>query len=299
MIFLTQQQELGAQVGLDQTVTADATLLKRWLNISQRMIIQSFDWPFLRSSNPLVIQTVADYSTGTVATTANSTTITFSAGPSASMVGRYIRTSSSNDWYRITAHTAAATSATIEIAATTTASAATFTIRKFYYSTGTSTVDRILAIRQTVSPQQLLEVGKEEFDRVRPDPDTTGTPRAYMMAGKDANDYWQFVLFPTPDAVINLYIDHLRAGVDLAADADVSIIPEKWHTSVMLQGAKAQAFDFMDDTRSVNAWKLFANMLDQMKKNYGASKSRLRVFASTDSNTYSRFLAFPDGYPRV
>lgn len=299
MNFLTQQQELGAQVGLDQTVTADATLLKRWLNTSQRMILQAYDWPFLRSPTPLVLQTVADVTTGTVATTAGSTTITFSSGPAASVAGRYIRTSSSDDWYKISSHTAGATSATLEIAAIYTAAAATFTVRKFYNSVGTSAVDRILAIKQSVSPYQLTEVSKDEFDRIRPDPETTGSPRVFMMAGKDSSDYWQFILWPTPDAVINLYVEYLLAGTDLSSDSDTSIIPAKWHTSVMIQGAKAQAFDFLDDTRAPNAWKIFGDMLDAMKKNYEPSKSKMRILGSVDNQGSSRFLPFPDGYPYV
>lgn len=299
MNFLTQQQELGAQVGLDQTVSADAILLKRWLNTSQRMMLQASEWPFLRSPTPLVIQTVADYTTGTVATTVGSATITFSSGPAVSMAGRYIRFSSSLDWYRITAHTAAATTATLEIAAIYTAAADTFTIRKFHYSTGTSAVDRILQIRQTVTPQQLTEVSKEEFDRLQPDPNATGAAKIYMMAGKDASDYWQFLIWPVPDAVVNLYVDYLLAGVDLSADADISIIPAKWHTSVMVQGAKAQAFDFLDDTRAPNAWKLFGDMLDEMKKNYAPSKAKFRVLALADGQRSPRFLPMPTGYPDV
>src|SRR5690349_16479383 len=97
--FLTLQQELAAQCGLDQTVSAQATLLKRWLNNSQQMILRSEEWPFLRSPTPLVVQTVADYTTGTVATTAGSTTITFSSAPSTSKTDFYLQTSDSKDWY--------------------------------------------------------------------------------------------------------------------------------------------------------------------------------------------------------
>src|SRR5260221_13207138 len=104
--FLVLQQELGAQVGLDQTVSSQAILLKRWLNNAQQVILRSFEWPFLRSPTPLVIQTVPDISSGTVATTAGSTSITFSAAPvdsngnNVSVSGRYIQTVSSKDWYK-------------------------------------------------------------------------------------------------------------------------------------------------------------------------------------------------------
>ncbi len=299
MNFLTQKQELGAQVGLDPTVAADESRIETWLNTAQRMVIQAYDWPFLRAPTPLVVQTVADYTTGTVATTAGSTTITFSTGPTVSMTGRFIRTSSSNDWYRISAHTASSTSATLETATIYAATAATFTIRKFYYSVGSTAVDRILQIRQSITPFRLAELGKEEFDRLEPDPQTTGTPKAYIIAGKDSSNYWQFILWPTPDAVVNLYIDHLLAGVDLSGDSDVSIIPEKWHTSVMMEFAKAQAFDFLDDNRAPSAWQRAAAMLEEMKKTYEPGKGRMRVFGSVDGPRASRFLPMGPGYPDV
>ena len=39
--FLTLQQELAAQAGMDQTVLAQATLLKRWLNNAQQVVVRT------------------------------------------------------------------------------------------------------------------------------------------------------------------------------------------------------------------------------------------------------------------
>lgn len=115
---------------MDYTISEEATLLKRWLNNSQQQIMRAFEWPFARSITPLVVQTVTDYTTGTVATTAGSTSVTFSAPITNSKTGQYLQTSSSNDWYKITSHTAGTATATLEIGAIYTASADTFTIRK-------------------------------------------------------------------------------------------------------------------------------------------------------------------------
>lgn len=309
MNFLTLQQELAAQSGLDQTQSAQATLLKRWLNNAQQAILRAYEWPFLRSPTSLVIQTVPDYSTGTVATTAGSTSITFSVAPTdvnganVSVSGRYIQTSSSDDWYRITAHTSGTTSGTLEIAAINTAAAATFTIRKIYYSTSTN-VDRIIQVWQDILPYQLIETSKEYFQSFNPGFLSSGTPRLYCTAGIDSSSGAgtpQFVLWPTPDAVINLRIDYLTVATDMSADADISVIPAKWHTTVLLEGAKAQAFSFLDDTRYRDSLALFQDMIDEMKTEYENSLHRHRVMTSSDNQPVGGNLGYmplPFNYPR-
>lgn len=296
--FLTLQQELGAQVGLDQTVSDDATLLKRWLNNSQQMIFQSWSWPFLRASTPLVVQTVADI-TGTASIASgglNFTDSSFAIG--SGNVGSFIKFDGSPDWFRITAFSAP-NFPTIEAAYTgETSLTASYTVRKVFYSTS-SAVDRILSIRQSVTPFQLGEASKEGFEQLLPFSDESGTPRSYRMAGYDSSSVPQFILFPSPDAAVNLYVDYLRAATDMSADGDVSIIPAKWHTTVLLQGAKCQAFDFLDDTRLKDAWKLFYIMVEEMKKTYQQSQSLHRVMRAVDEQPVTHgFPQLPEHYPR-
>lgn len=307
--FLVLQQELGAQCGLDQTQTAQATLLKRWLNNAQQMILRAYEWPFLRSPTPLVIQTVPDITAGTVATTVASTTITFSTTPkdvnsnNVSVSGRFIQTSSSLDWYRITAHTSGATTATIEIGATTTATAATYTVQKWFYSTSTN-VDRIIQIYQNILPYQLIETTIEYFQSFNPGFLSSGTPRLYCMAGIDSSagaGTPQFRLWPNPDSVINLRIDYYTVATDMSADADISVIPAKWHTTTLLEGAKAQAFSFLDDSRYPNSVNLFNVMIEEMKTEYENSLHRHRVMTSADNQPVGGNLGYmplPFNYPR-
>lgn len=304
--FLTLQQEVAAQVGLDQTQTSYATLLKRWINNAQQLVLRAYEWPFLRNPTPLVIQTVPDYSTGTVATTAGSTSITFSVAPTdvngnnVSVSGRFIQTSSSKDWYRITAHTSGTTAATLEIAAINTASAATLTIRKMYYSTSTS-VDRIIQVWQDILPYQMLESTPEYFQSFNPGFLSSGPPRICLVAGVDSIGAPQFRLWPNPDAVINLRIDYFPVATDLVADADISIIPAKWHTTVLVEGAKAQAYSFMDDSRYGNSVSIFDAMLEEMKSEYDISLHRHRVMMSADNQPVGGNLGYmplPFNYPR-
>lgn len=304
--FLVLQQELGAQVGLDQTVSSQATLLKRWLNNAQQAVLRAFEWPFLRNPTSMVIQTVPDYTTGTVATTAGSTSITFSTTPkdvngnNVSVSSRYIQTSSSTDWYRITAHTSGTTTGTLEIAAITTATAATLTIRKVYYSTSTS-VDRIIQVWQDVLPYQMIETSPEYFQSFNPGYLGTGPARICLVAGVDSTGAPQFRLWPNPDSVMNIRIDYFPVATDMSADADVSVIPAKWHTTVLIEGAKAQAYSFLDDSRAKDSYVIFNNMIEEMKTEYDISLHRHRVMTAADNQPVGGtlgYLPLPFNYPR-
>lgn len=304
--FLTLQQELAAQVGLDQTISSQAVLLKRWLNNAQQIICRNYEWPFLRSPFPGIIQTVPDVSSGTVATTAGSTTITFSTTPlsatgsAVSVANRYIQTSSSSDWYRVFTHTSGTTSAVLDTPAITTASAATFTVRKFFYVTP-SDADRIISISQDVLPYQLLETSYEYFQSFNPGFLSTGTPRIYCTQGLDSNGIPQFRLWPNPDAVINLQIFYLIKPTDMSADADVSVIPAKWHTTTLVEGAKAQGYSFLDDSRYANSVKLFDALIEEMKMEYENSLHRHRVMTAADNQPVGGNLGYmplPFNYPR-
>jgi len=307
--FLTLQQELAAQCGLDQTISSEATLLKRWLNNAQQIILRSFEWPFLRSPTPLVIQTVPDITSGTVATTAGSTSITFSTAPvntngtNVSVSGRYIQTSSSKDFYKITSHTSGTTSATLEIGAINTATAATYAVRKMYYSTSSS-VDRIIQVYQDVLPYQLIQTSPEYFQSFNPGYLSSGTPRIFCMAGVDSSSgsgVPQFRLWPNPDGVINLRIDYYTVATDMSADSDVSVIPAKWHTTTLLEGAKMQGFSFLDDTRYEQSVVIFNNLLEQMKNEFEDGLFRHRVMTAADNQPVGGNLGYmplPFNYPR-
>lgn len=301
MNFLTLQQELAAQCGLDQTISAQATLLKRWINNSQQSILRAFEWPFNQSPSPLVVQTVTDYTTGTIATAAGSTTVTFSVAPTTSKTGFYLQTSDSQDWYRITAHTASSTTATLDAPAIYSNTAATLIVRKFFYSTS-SAVDSIVQIYQDVLPYQLIETTTEYFQNFNPGFLASGTPRIYCTSGVDANGYPQFRLWPNPDATINLNVIYQKVATDLSADADVSVIPAKWHTTVLLEGAKAQAFSFLDDARYANSQTLFQCLIEEMKMEYQTGLRRHRVMTAIDNQPVGGNLGYmplPFNYPRT
>lgn len=300
MTFLTAQQEVAAQCGLDSTDTQQGPLVRRWINTAQKYIYSQSPWEFLRASTPLVVQTVTDITTGTVATVAGSTTITFSSAPTVSVAGRYIQTSSSLDWYNITSHTASTTTAVIEAPAITTNSVATYTVRKFYYSTS-ALVDRVLQINNSIAPFHLKERSKEYFDSKYIYQTQTGLPLVYMMCGLDSSGIWQFKLWPSPSSVQNLYIDYLQVGVDLSADSDVSLIPEKWFRTGVLEGACWQGYKFLDDSRAVSKTleDFMEPVIDRMKDEMFPSTNLHRVLGSIDETSLINEFPLPPTYPNV
>lgn len=290
------QQEVAAQLGLDNTNTSQNTLIERWINTSQQMIVQAYDWPFLRNPTPLIIKTVPDYTTGTASVAAAGTAVTTSATITDSKLGQYIQFADANNWYRITAHTAGTSALTIDPSAIAVNTSAAYTIRKFHYQLA-STVDRVLSIRETVTPYDLSEVTPDKFYFWEPGSTNVGPPRVFFMLGKDSSDIWQLGLWPIPDTAINLYIEYVKASVDLSADSDVSIIPAKWHTNTLLKGAIWQGLNFLGDTRATVARDEYLLGVEEMKKQNQPSKRIHRVMGSVDEPPRGPISNLPGNYP--
>jgi hypothetical protein len=293
--FLELQKEVGAQLGLDYTVSDQSTLIKRWINNAQQRILRAFEWPFNRSSYPLVVQTVTDL-TGTASVTNGLAAFTDNSAQIASGdVGKFIQFADTKDWFRLTAV------GTLEAPYTSTTSASVaYTVRKFYYTTS-SAVDRIVQITQDVLPYQLIETTEEYFQSFNPGFLSSGTPRLYAMAGLDASGYPQFRLWPNPDAKMNLRVTYQKTATDLSSDSDVSVIPAKWHTTILVEGAKIQGYSFLSDDRYANTEMVFAALIEEMKTEYETGLHRHRVMTAADNQPVGGNLGYmplPFNYPR-
>jgi hypothetical protein len=87
----------------------------------------------------------------------------------------------------------------------------------------------------------------------------------------------------------------------MVANSDVSIIPAKWHTTALLEGAKAQAFSYLDDTRDQASQSLFVAMIEEMKSEFENSMHRHRVMTAADNQPVGGNLGYmplPFNYPR-
>lgn len=284
--FLVLQQELQDKlVAFDQTVTADATKLKRWLNLAQQYICSKYLWSFMIADE--VVQTVVDYTTGTVSVSAAGTTATFSATIADSKTNQYIKFASSNDWYKITAHTAGASTATISPAAISAEASTAYTIRKLLYTTTTPLI-QILDMKQLVTPIRIISESPTELDYIAPLSQDAGTPYYYIMAPPNSSGDPQFSFLSSPDTAMNIRIRGIQKLTDMSADADISLIPVPWHDAIV-NIAAFFGFQGLDDNRSKSEFQAGEIRIQDMKNNYAPDLGRHRVMRPVDDGVSSGF----------
>lgn len=268
--FLTLQQELAAQLRLDLNNSDFATLIKRWINLADDEIYSRNDWYWAFDRE--LVQTVIDKTAGTVAVSAGGTTVTGTSTAFSTTldVGKFIQFSSSNDWYKVTA-VASTTSLTIEKAyvGTTALSGGTYKLRQVFYSLSSS-VEKVLDVRQMVTPAKIELVHYRTLDRLRPHQSSTGNPGIYAIWGYDSSNNWTFSLDPIPDSVMNLEVRFKKKRTDMSADSDNPSTPEKWK-NVVLDGALFRGYEYVrigssdpNDKRMEQAIARFERGIDRM-----------------------------------
>ncbi len=281
MNFLTMQQELQDRLGVyNQTVSSDATKLKRWLNMAQQYICSKRLWPFLLSEE--IIQTVVDV-TGTCATVVGNATVSFTAPVTDSKTNCYIQTGSSNDWYRITSHNVGASSCSIYPSATTTSGSTSFKIRKLLYTTTTPLI-QILDMKQLTTPVRIISVSPREADFFLPLYYDAGIPYYYIMSSPDSSGNLQFSFILSPDSVMNINIRGQKMLTDMSSDSDTSLIPNPWQDAI-INIASYYGFQTLDDTRAEKELVIGENRIQEMMKNYVLDQGRHRVMQPVDNNS--------------
>lgn len=256
-----------------------------------------YPWPFLRTRES--ITTVVDKTAGTVAVTAGSTTVTGSGTSFAAVdVGKYIQFQGANDWYRISARTSA-TDITLDTAyapATNLAAGSTYVIRKFFYSLSSS-VDRILDIKNWEKAIRFVNTDFGTLDWITGSNQAAGGPSAYAMYGLDSSGNIQLTFYPFPTTPQIYEVKYLKRLSDLSADADLSVIPVKWH-HVIVEGALIYGFMYLRKMEQVKAWtEIYASHLDTMTKNCKDSLDEIPVLRSIDQFNQSNWIRLPGEFP--
>lgn len=292
------QSELAARLrAYDETTTDDLTQINRWLNMGQQYVTSKYNWPFMLAEE--IVQTITDYTTGTIATTAGSTTVTFSGTIANSKTNYFLQTSSSLDWYQITAHTAGTATATVTPAIINDATADTFSIRKLLYTT-TNSFDSIVDMKKTVNGMRLESVSPLIADFFLPLYFSPGSPRNYIISSPDSSGNTQFSLYYSPDTTINLYVKGIKKLTDLSATTDTTIIPTRWQSS-MIDFAEHLGFASLNDAvRSKMAYERCENTIEDMRRVFNPDLGRHRVMRPIDGNMYgSPSWTLPPNYGRM
>lgn len=276
------QQEVSDRVGAyDSTVSGDATKLKRWINMAIQDITARRNWPFMYYHE--TIQTVTDTTTGTVSISAASTTVTFSSGPAVSVTDYFIKFEGDNNWYRISSHTAAATTATLNVAYAGTSNlvAGTYTLRKLFYATATP-LDSIVDIKSTANGRIIESANPREADVFLPLYWDSGQVYAYISSIPDTTGGIRISFLKSPADAENLQVRGIKKLVDLSADSDVPLVPVRWHSAI-LDLASFYAFSSLDDTRSTDFYNRAEAMIESMWQIYAADLGRQRIMRPVDS----------------
>lgn len=251
MDFTSLKTSVAEETGLD--LTNDATKLGVWVNEAYRFLAGMQEWSWLLATK--AVQTVADTTNLTASVNAGSTTVTLSATVTPTLANDYyIQFAATDDWYLITAHTAASDTLTISpgYQASSNLTSGTCTIRRVFYSLA-SDVDRIIDMRQTVTDKQLTYVDPRTFDRHLPDPTATGTPYAYTLLGLDTDRNWRANFFPIPSAKTNILYRYYKKITDLSGSTDVPIIPDKFHQAIVFTALAMFGHPYIDDDRMQSA----------------------------------------------
>lgn len=181
-----------------------------------REILDSYSWS--RRKGDSLLTMVAPYSTGTI--TSSSTTITGTDTTfTSAMVGRFLRTSSSTFFTRITGFTST-TEITIESALPSEVTDASFTIFKHRYNLPTD-FGRVISL---VSDVYMREASRTDLDNIDPYRSTTATyPELYTLLGLDpdtsGSQIFQTEVWPVPSTATQLRLHYLKAN-NLSSDSD-------------------------------------------------------------------------------
>lgn len=178
MTFLDIQN----QVTTISNVQNQTDLVKKSIQIALNRIVQYHEWPFY-TVNTGLIQTVAQYTTGTANVTNGSTAVTGTSTVwTSAMVGRKIRFQNDNAYYRISA-VGSATSITLTASYQgTTNTAATYSLYKDEYRLA-SDVDTYKTIIQIQNSVPMSSIPPSVFDSYFPTPFSYASPYIEIMEG--------------------------------------------------------------------------------------------------------------------
>lgn len=294
MQFLTAQQEVAIQLGLDISNTDTATAIKRWLNTSYQDIVGEYNWSWLKAFTTKTME--LDYSTGTVSATTGSATITFSDAIATSQVGRSIQFSSSTSWYQIATHTAGTATATITpvYAPTTNLVSGTFTIRTINYSLG-SDVEYVYAARSTTFPWAIEIVDRTRYNQFTWWSNLVGQVRGIIPNGYDASGNWTFTTYPFPNDTYVLEIYYIKKVAELTGNTDAPLFPARFD-SIWLEGAKAYGYGFLDDSRAGAAKTEFKDKVKAMFSRDNPMQNEMYVLRPFDDQPSVKGINFPPNY---
>ncbi len=271
LTFANVETRVANQLRLPTSNTTEMTKLDAIINMVYREIGARTDWYWLLKRT--VINTVDDYSTGTVNVTSGSTSVTASATISASKAGQKLLitgdTVDSGAVYRITSHTAGTDAITIDAAFT----GATNTTASYHIYQDTydlpADLGAVVNITRYGYEEPLRIIPVEEMHRLKSWDLTSWKPHTaaifdYDTTG-DPTTQRQLIVHPYPDDTYRLEI-HYRQALNTEVSSSTRFhFPDDW-IHVLDYGVLARGYPiFLNDAeRGVYYQGLFETELQRM-----------------------------------
>ena len=246
---------------------------------------------FARSKQPAIINLSAAITTGNVTATQGSTTITFGAAPggSNSVANWFIRVNDQDEVYRISAHTAAATTATLDGAFVgANVSAGTLKLWCLQYDIGLGTILRLIGpfrAQGSDNGDTISVYDKEEMlDNWPLDDIDTAYPEACSVI-KESSGTISLQFNSAPDNLSRVEYDYVATPSTLVVSPAVDPILPKQFRLLLAELAVYHMMLRNDDTRAaqhlVNARNYFAELCDYNDKlNMGGDDDYGRIKVS-------------------
>ena len=259
------------QLRIPVSNTTEQTKIAAVINEVYRDVAAKTDWWWLTKRT--TVATVNDITAGTVSVTNNSTAITFSSAPTPSVIRRkfYVsgNTTDSGAVFRVSAHTAGATAATLDAVYTgATNTAAAYNVWGDEYDLPTDCA-RLLMIRRYGHTWPLELVGPSDMAALKVWDVSEGKPQLatvvdFQTTG-DPTTQRQLVIHPYPDEIYRLEVSYRRTLNTELSGSTEPLIPDDYR-QILVYGALARAYPIFlnDTTRGTYFQSLFNDVLNLM-----------------------------------
>jgi hypothetical protein len=240
------------ELKVESTDTRNTNRIKRLINeVYTQEVVPFKNWPWLQGRIDIEHKPVT--SDGTVSVTPDSTTITFSTGPLTSKTNYFFSVDGFSEIYKISAHTAGATTATLASVYTGSLNATAS------YKVWTEDLALPTDCRETVevwhdfSPAHMEGLGQQEFRRrVSEGGKATGRPVFYTTSdfydptpGTDETEADRYRLLKVYPAIhtnsTTIHVEYVKEVDPLELDGDEPIMPTSDRV-VLVYGALAAAW---------------------------------------------------------
>lgn len=212
------------------------------------------------------IATYEKIDTGTITVTEDSTTITFSTAPTPSLVGYYIKATGHPDIFKITAHTALTTTATLEKAWVRSSESGLAFKAWRDFAPLSSTMKDIVIVTHDSKSSPLDAMHNAKFTEMRARmPDYEGMPTLYNTGDFDSDGNRTIRWFPAcSETRFILHVEGRCEASALNADADEPLMPVE-DRIVIFYGACSRAWAReRNESEATKNWNLFMSKLAEM-----------------------------------